>query len=152
MSGPTHVVLSNPTGFTRSLDRGTWVGCASQATSVEPTLEIDPPDQAIVNIVKSSPPKEVALRTKALAAYFQDEAARLTWQQRDQLFSLLCEFHEAFALGDGERGETGMVQLDRHERCASHLARAASCSLCTATGDSQTTEDAESGCNQALIQ
>ena len=32
MSGPTYVVLSNPTGFTRSLDRGTWVGCASQAT------------------------------------------------------------------------------------------------------------------------
>ncbi len=51
MSGPTHVVLSNPTGFTRSLDRGTWVGCASQATSVEPILEVDPPDQAIVNIV-----------------------------------------------------------------------------------------------------
>ncbi len=77
MSGPTHVLLSNPTGFTRSLDRGTWVGCASQAIAVEPILEVDPPegtDQAIVNIVKSSPPEEVALRTKTLAAYFQDEA------------------------------------------------------------------------------
>ncbi len=62
--------------------------------------------------MKSSPPEEIALRTKTLAAYFQDEAARLTWQQRDKLFSLLCEFHEAFAPSDGERRETGMVQLE----------------------------------------
>ena len=65
-----------------------------------------------MSIVKSSPPEEVAARMKTLAAYFQDEAARLTWQQRDQLFSLLCKFHEAFALSDGERGETGMVELE----------------------------------------
>ena len=112
MSGPTHVVLSNPTGFTPTLDRGTWVGCASQATSVEPIVEANPTDKAIVSVVKSSPPEELALRTKTLAEYFQDEAARLTWQQRDQLFSLLCEFHEAFALSDGERGETRMVELE----------------------------------------
>jgi len=35
----------------------------------------------------------------------------LPWQDKSKLLSLLCEYHSAFALEDGERGETGIVQM-----------------------------------------
>ena len=35
----------------------------------------------------------------------------LPWQDRSKLLSLLCEFHSVFVLEDGERGETGVVQM-----------------------------------------
>ena len=38
-------------------------------------------------------------------------ATRLQWQEKSKLQDLLREHHNVFGLEDGERGETGMVQM-----------------------------------------
>ena len=40
MSGVAQIVLNKPTGCTQLLDRGTWIGDATQATFVEPASEV----------------------------------------------------------------------------------------------------------------
>ena len=39
---------------------------------------------------------------------------KLLWQDTSKLQDLLCKHHCVFALEDGERGETGMVQMKKH--------------------------------------
>ena len=36
----------------------------------------------------------------------------LPWQDKSKLQALVCKHHSVFALEDGERGETGMVQME----------------------------------------
>ena len=113
MSGVAQIVLNNPTGFTQRLDRGVWVGDATQATFIEPTPEVQKsPEPSIVHTVKSLSPGVVADRKMRLARLFENEGTGLKWQQRDKLYTLLFDHHEAFALSDDERGETGLVQLE----------------------------------------
>ena len=113
MSGVAQIVLSNPTGFTQRLDRGAWVGDATQTTFVEPAPEVQMSSEpSVVRTVKSLPPDVVADRKMRLARLFENEGTDLRWQQRDKLYTLLFDHHEAFALSDDERGETDLVQLE----------------------------------------
>ena len=36
----------------------------------------------------------------------------LPWQDKSKLYSLMCKYHDVFALGDRERGETDLIQLE----------------------------------------
>ncbi len=106
MTGLAQVVLSNPTGFTQSLDKGVWIGHAAQAAFVEPPEEASEP--AMVRVIREFSPDVTALRKKELAKLFERQGDNLKWQE---LYLLLSNYHEAFALTDDERGETGLVQL-----------------------------------------
>ena len=98
MSGVAQIVLNNPTGFTQRLDRGVWVGDATQATFIEPAPEVQKsPEPSIVYTVKSLSPGVVADRKMRLARLFENEGTGLKWQQRDKLYTLLFDHHEAFA-------------------------------------------------------
>ncbi len=108
MTGLAQVVLSNPTGFTQSLDKGVWIGHAAQAAFVEPLPETTS-EPATVRMIKKCSLE--ADRKKELAKLFEREGDNLTWQEKDKLYLLLSNYHEAFALTDDERGETGLVQL-----------------------------------------
>ena len=108
MTGLAQVVLSNPTGFTQSLDKGAWIGHAAQAAFVEP-----PEEAAMVRVIREFSPDDTALRRKKLAKLFERQGDNLKCQEKDELYLLLSNYHEAFALTDDERerGETGLVQL-----------------------------------------
>ena len=110
VSGLTQVVLTNPTGFTQHLDGGVLVGSATGAALVEPRIEpVKGEQRTLVRVVSS---EQADSRKRALATFLEEEATSLSWQQRDLLSRLLFEHHEAFALSDGDRGETGMVKLE----------------------------------------
>jgi len=55
--------------------------------------------------------EETEVRKQRLARLVQEEAADLPWQERSQLHSFLLEHHQAFALEEGERGETDLIQM-----------------------------------------
>ena len=43
--------------------------------------------------------------------FYAEMGTKLPWQDKSKLQDLLCKHHCAFALEDGERGETGMVEM-----------------------------------------
>ena len=107
---PVKVLLTNSTGFTQYVDRGYWNGLAYEATPVRvPTFA---QDSATVRMVNSTDEKEVEYRQKLLRQFlFQDKESPLTWQAKDQLLQVLLSNHDVFALTEGERGETDLVQM-----------------------------------------
>ena len=46
-----------------------------------------------------------------LAAFLTEEGTSLQPQSKDCLLQLLQEFHYAFVLEDGERGETDLIKI-----------------------------------------
>ena len=110
MDGLAQVVVTNPTGFTQCLSEGICMGSATAATLVEASHELEVEQSASVRVVSTD--DEDTRRKSDLARLFKEEAASLTWQERDLLNGLLFQYHEAFALNDEERGETGLVKLE----------------------------------------
>ena len=51
-------------------------------------------------------------RKRKLIGSVAEIGTRLPWQDKSKLQDLLCEHHSVFALEDGERGETGMIQME----------------------------------------
>ena len=77
---------------------------------MEPRIEpVKGEQRTIVRVVSS---EQADSRQRALATFLEEEATSLSWQQRDQLSRVLFEHHKAFALSDGDRGETGIVKLE----------------------------------------
>ena len=108
------VVLQNSTGFTQQLKQGTLISLASEAQPVEEqeiktlsTTSLETASSVCVRRVQSTQE-----RKKQLAKLFAEEGQNLKWQDRDKLYSLLFNHHSAIALENGERGETGLVQME----------------------------------------
>ena len=53
----------------------------------------------------------VAKRKEKLGRLLSDVGTALCWQDRDRLQQLLLGHHQAFAVEDGDRGETGLIQM-----------------------------------------
>lgn len=110
--GLTQLVISNPSGYSMSIESGTSLGEAVGATVVahEPT---------------ACPASEGA--TQENARKIQSEAWRkqklcemvgrpehLCPDQIASLHEFLCKHHEAFSLEENERGETDLVEMEIH--------------------------------------
>ena len=63
-----------------------------------------------VSSSKTKDDVEISERKKLLLQHFN--ALNLPPEQRDQMYRLLCEYHDVFALEDRERGETDLIQLE----------------------------------------
>ena len=50
-------------------------------------------------------------RKEKLGKLLAEEGAALKWQGKDKLLQFLLENHQVFALDEGERGETNLVQM-----------------------------------------
>ena len=112
--GHAQVLLTNPTGFTQRLSKGQWVGHASQAECIDAPPQPQSPspeEQNRVLEVRTEETPDDEGRKRKLATYLAEEGPTLTWQEKSQLHSLLFDHHQAFALDDGERGETDLVQM-----------------------------------------
>ena len=125
--GHAKVLLTNTLGSACKLDKGEWLGLAFEAeliavsdinkdtsesveqdTNKEVQHEVGKQKQATVQTVVTD--REEICKRK-LVDSVAEMATRLPWQEKSKLQDLLCEHHNVFALEDGERGETGMVQM-----------------------------------------
>ena len=109
------VLLTNPSGFTRKLDKGLWIGVATEVEVLESvssdgchTNDDDLEPEARVCEVTSQPSVE---RKTKLAEMFAEVGPTLPWQERAKLHSVLLDNHQVFSVEEGERGETDLTQM-----------------------------------------
>ena len=55
---------------------------------------------------------DICKRKRDLISLVAEIGKELPWQDRSKLQELLCEHHNVFAIEDGERGETDMIQME----------------------------------------
>ena len=113
--GSAPVVVSNPTGCSCFMERGTELGEATSITVVTPEEEpfpcsVDEPiaDHPDVRRVKTS---EVSWRKDRLKELL-GEPQLLSSQQTQELHQFLGDHHQVFCLEEHERGETGILTMD----------------------------------------
>ena len=125
----TKVLITNTSGSTCKLDKGEWLGLAFEVELVKDDTSTD----TIANLQEQealeeeAPPgdghqKQTAVqvvtttdgegnRKRKLMDSVAEMGTKLPWQDKSKLQDLLCKHHCVFALEDGERGETGMVEM-----------------------------------------
>ena len=108
-TGATKVLFCNPTGSTCKIAKGTCLGIASEVNLIVPTSCTEPSTSATVGNVTSTNTSD---RQWKLTQSIAEIGADLPRQDKSTLHSLLCEYHNAFALEDGERGETDIVRME----------------------------------------
>ena len=125
--GIVRVLISNPTGITYKMERGTCVGVASEADPVEcvakkfnsysqvgatstPTLTEECQEE-LSTAVCSVETTDMEKRKQKLIQSVAEIGVNLPWQDKGKLYSLLCEYNNVFVLEEGERGETGLIQM-----------------------------------------
>ena len=104
----TQMVVSNDSGFTQRLDKGTVLGVVESAEvlGVSPDAETVEPQPTTVSRCDSSDQgqRKIKLLDKLkLPALPPDELRRLK--------DLLADHHDVFSVEEGERGETDIVQF-----------------------------------------
>ena len=114
---PLKVLVTNSSEFTQHVDMEDWAGLASDVTPVC-TEASDTSDNGSDNSVSTirtvqSSDNSVKLRQQLLSQHlFKDQVSPLPWQQKDSLLQLLLENHHAFALVEGEWGETDLLHME----------------------------------------
>ena len=107
---PFQVLLTNPTGFTQQVGKGSWSALACEVTPIHASTL--PHDPATVKHVNSADSVDAEHRQQFLSkVLFQDSDSSLTCKEKDQLKNFLLANHDAFALMEGERGETDQIQM-----------------------------------------
>ena len=111
--GCAQVLLANPTGYTWKLEKGSWIGHACEATCFDSPGESDTKttemDESVGVMTVMS--ETSGTRKHKLAEMLAEVGPTLRWQDKDQLLQLLLEHHTAFAVDEGERGDTDLVQM-----------------------------------------
>ena len=108
-SGLAQVVLMNSTGFTQLIEAGTELGTGEAATIVEPAAENDD-ITSLCNINKLSSGATDRKRRDLLLEYVGQPD--LPESERTKLIELIQNHHELFALEEGERGQTDLVEME----------------------------------------
>ena len=106
-------VVNNPTGCSMSMEEGTLLGEATPVSLVEsapdthdPVSDV-PEDSSALRWIQTQP---TAWRQQKLVDSL-GSLETLTAVQQQKLLDFLKEHHAAFALEEGERGETDLVEL-----------------------------------------
>ena len=108
--GTAKLSITNLSGFTQRLERGMRVGSAAPVT-VEDCGEPVEPSRALM--VSSAPhertPARVQMRRRKLEALLEEPD--LPDYEKKTLLNFVTEFHHAFCLEEGERGDTDVVRM-----------------------------------------
>ena len=107
--GKATVVITNDSLVTQKAQRGALVGLASEAEVA--SKEDEEGDDGDVVRLKAVAASDVTNRKRKLGELLAEAGPELPGQERDQLHTLLLTNHEAFAVEEGERGETDLVQM-----------------------------------------
>ena len=118
--GLIQIPLTNPTGFTQRLGKGVPIGSAVEADLVNPDEADDnspeeepiiPASVATVQVKEVLTKSETSTRKQKLAELLAEVGPTLKWQDKDSLHQLLLDQHQAFAVDEGERGDTDLVRM-----------------------------------------
>ena len=118
--GLIQIPLTNPTGFTQRLGKGVSIGSAVEADLVNPDEADDsspveepiiPASMATVQVKEVLTESETSTRKRKLAELLAEVGPTLKWQDKDSLHQLLLDQHQAFAVDEGERGDTDLVRM-----------------------------------------
>ena len=106
-----YLVIANPTGFTQSLAGNTRVGGASPVTVEERTETKGGCDVCRVSVGGLQEDRDrVQWRKRKLESLLEEP--HLPSQEKMQFLTFLADHHHMFSLEEGERGETGLVQME----------------------------------------
>ena len=120
-NGRTTIVLSNLSGSTCKLSQGTYVGVLAEVEAVDPTtmecldthsITTDHSEDCSTPSVSIIQTSNVETCKRKLQESVAEIGVSLPWQEKAKLLSLLCDHHNLFALDEGERGETGLIQME----------------------------------------
>ena len=133
--GVVKVLISNPSGATQKMKRGTWIGVASEAEPVECVTNKAnfQPREVVRSAAPIKEPQDNVLPTVCFVQTTYEETRKqnlvqsvaeigvnLPWQKKSKLYSLLCDYHDVFVLEEGERGKKWTHPKEhRHWRCHS---------------------------------
>ena len=112
--GCARVLLANPTGYTLKLEKGSCIGRACEATCIDTPAESDTETTEMddsVGVMTVVSETNSAARKHKLHEMLAEIGPALRWQDKDQLLQILLEHHTAFAVDEGERGDTDLVQM-----------------------------------------
>lgn len=105
--GITQIVVRNDSGFTQKLDEGAILGMVESAEVIDVCPSMETTDSVTVNRLNSS---NQGLREERLLTTLK--LPTLPPDELQQLKEFLVDHHDVFSLEEGERGETGIVQLE----------------------------------------
>ena len=108
--GIAYLRVTNPQGFTGVLDEGAMLGEAVEARVVSP--EPEPRSGLTVETVRATSTQEDPVRRRKLVQLLRECDPKCPNQEREALYKFLADHHEAFSLDDGDRGETGLIQME----------------------------------------
>ena len=106
------LLLTNRTGFTLELSSGYELGAATEVDVVSPVKieDREESDDSRVNRLVSATKDNILRRKDRLLMFYRD-TLQLPPQDKESFCDLLTDYHAAFCLDEGERGETDMLQL-----------------------------------------
>ena len=114
-SGEGQLVITNPTGFTQHLDAGSEVGMARELDSMGDILELEAGLAHIKGVTTQTPTDSSTTRLNddARQQRLKEllEFEHLSPEETTDMEFLMSSLHTAFALEEGERGETDLTQL-----------------------------------------
>ena len=123
-TGFVNVLLSNRTGTTHKIEKGTLLGLAYEAELMASTSDTP----ALLELKNGEPTSQTHSHCHALPIYsvhaatvecckqnlvqsIAEAGVDFPWQDKSKLLKIICEYHTVFALEEGERRETGIVQM-----------------------------------------
>ena len=111
--GTARVVVTNPSGFTRNAEEGARLGSAIPVT-VEMPEELVEDSRAHMVSCKTGSRGDNRSRMRCLRLEEILEGPDLPNPEKKTLLKFLADHHHAFCLEEGERGETDLIQMQRH--------------------------------------
>ena len=106
--GTATLFLTNTTGLTRQLDEGTYLG---EAVEVEIVDDVMPASVNLVEDCGHVPVDTGIARRQQLKDILKEDLKHLPIDQSEAIISAVSDLHAAFALEEGERGETDLTQF-----------------------------------------
>ena len=108
--GVAQVLVTNASGFTQVAGEGVCLGGAMETAVIESTEQGEAPILSVCGGTKMQKSKEDEFRRQSVGSMF--ESTHLPEPGRTKLKELLEDHHQAFGLGEGERGETELVEME----------------------------------------
>ena len=109
-NGFAKLVITNCSGFTQTLAGGTCVGLAEQVEVVDPESDEDQDTDVELASIRRVTSLTAEERKRLLLETIN--LPNLPDAELDHLKDFLAEHHDVFSLEEGERGETGLTQLE----------------------------------------
>ena len=107
------VVITNLSPLTQKISKGCFIGQCNEVSVIqhEELSNVQTVETAVADVI-SVTTLDADTRKEKLATLLANEGSTLKPQDKECLLRLLQEFHQAFVLDDGERGETDLISME----------------------------------------